>query len=214
MAKPVTIQAQERTVLGKHVKLLRQQNVLPANLFGGNEQSVAIQLDKHDFQRFLATNPSTTLVALNLGDRKRHTAIVRHVAHHPVTNDLQHVDFMRVEMNQPVHARIPIHLNGTAPAVKMYDGVLLHLLETVEIEALPGRLPEVFDLDISDMAELKATHYVRDLPVPSGVTILTDSDEPVVKIEPPRVLVEEVAPVEEAETPAAAEVSGEQEPRE
>jgi len=128
------------------------------------------------------------------------------VQHEPVTGGIQHVDFMRVEMSKPIRARVPVRVVGQAPAEKLVDGLPLQLLESVEVEALPGDLPVALDVDISDMTELNATHSVSDLRVPRGVKVLTDTDEPVIKIEPPRIAVEEVAPAaSEEETAERAE---------
>jgi large subunit ribosomal protein L25 len=112
-------------------------------------------------------------------------------------------------------ARVPIRLRGVSLAVKNFDGVLLHLLDAVEVEALPANLPDAVEVDISGLEELKATLHVRDLEIPQGVTVLTDADETIVKVEPPRVAVEEIpaavapAPAEGQEAVPGAEATKE-----
>ncbi|HLZ21821.1 MAG TPA: 50S ribosomal protein L25 [Ktedonobacterales bacterium] len=212
MPEHVKFVVERREITGKKVRQLRSQGILPGNIFGHDRASKAIQLDAAEFRRFLKLHGPTTLLALTLGSEPAETAVVRHVQHDPRTNAIQHVDFMHVEMSEPMKAAIPIRLEGVSPAIKNFDGVLLQLLETLDVEALPANLPEAVVLDISDMEDLKETRYVRDLRVPSNVTVLSDRDEPVVKIEPPRLVVEEVAPAAAAEpseatakeTPAAA----------
>src|SRR5262249_27701509 len=134
------------------------------------------------------------------------TVVVRHVEREPVTRAIQHVDFLHVELSQPIHARLPLHLIGEAPAVKLYGGVMLTLLDSIEVEAKPTDLPQALTLDIGGLEELKATLHVRDIQAPRNVKVLTDGDEPVVKIEPPRVVevVPAPAPTEEA-APVAPE---------
>jgi large subunit ribosomal protein L25 len=207
MPDQVNFTAQRRELRGKKVRFLRRQGLLPANIYGRERESVPIQINGHDFGRFLATHPAATLLRLSLGDGQSDTVVVRHVQHRPSTGAIQHVDFMHVELTEPIRVRIPIRLEGEAPAVKTADGVLLQLLETLEVEALPGDLPPGLVLSVSDMATLKDVHYVRDLQVPPGVKVLTASDEPVVKIEPPRIAVEvaEVAPAQPPEEGEAAE---------
>lgn len=209
MPDTVTFRAERRDILGKAVHRLRKQGIVPGNIFGGGDESVPVQLNEHAFSRFLATHPATTLLQLELDDGHGEMAVVRRVQHEPVTGDIQHVDFMRVRMNKPIRARIPVHTIGVAPAQKTDGGIPLILLESVEVEALPGNLPAALELDISDMEELNAAHSVRDLRVPPGVNVLTDLEEPVIKIEPPRApaaeeVVEEAAAAEEAEEAAEA----------
>ena len=206
MPEQVKFAVAPREITGKKVRQLRRRGILPGNIFGHGRESRPIQFDAHEFSKFLKGHGPTTLLSLTLDSGAAETAVVRHVQHDPRTNAIQHVDFMHIEMSEPIKVAIPIRLTGESPAVKNFDGVMLQLLETLEVESLPANLPNAVALDISDMAEMKETRYVRDLRVPPSVTVLTDADEPVVKIEPPRIVVEEVAPAAAAaaEAPAAA----------
>lgn len=206
MPEQVTFTAQRREIMKKKVSQLRRQGIIPANIYGHNRASVPVQVNAHDFERFLATHSATTVLRLTL-DGTSETAVVRHVQHNPRNGSIEHVDFLHIEMSEPIRVRVPIHLEGDAPALKTTDGMMLQTLDTVEVEALPGDLPDAIGLDVSDMKDLKAAHTVRDLKVPSRVTVLTDPDEPVAKIEPPRIQAEEPAAAAEApaaEAPAAA----------
>jgi len=108
------------------------------------------------------------------------------------------VDFRRVQLNQPVHARVPLHLTGEAPAIRLHGGVLLHLLDAVEIESLPANIPEAVMLDISPLDELNSLLTVADIQLPKNVKLVSAATEPAVTIKPPRIEVPEV------EAPAAA----------
>lgn len=210
MPEQVKLSVERREILGKRVRRLRRQGILPGNIFGHQRESVPIQLNAQEFSRFLKTHAPTTLLSLKLGRSAAQTAVVAHVQHDPVTSAIQHVDFMHVELSKPMKARIPIRLVGQSSAVKNLNGVALQLLETLEVEALPASLPEAITLDISDMTGLNDMHYARDLPVPPDVQVLTDPDEPVMKIEPPTVAVEEAPLVaaEEEEPTAEAGTEG------
>lgn len=198
MPERATLKAQKRTVLGKRVRQLRRQGILPGNVFGNKQHApVPVQIDEHDFDRMLKTHGRTTLYRLVIGpDGGEDTVFVRHIDREPVTGAIQHIDFMHVEMNEPIRAKIPIHLTGEAPAVKEFDGILLHQLDAVEIEALPAELPEALTLDISVMTQLNTPLYARDIAVPRRVKLLTGEDEAVVTITPPRIAVEVEAPEE------------------
>ncbi len=203
MPERATLKAEKRTILGKQVRQLRRQGVLPGNVFGNRQHaSVPVQVDAHEFDHMLKSHGRTTIYRLVISpDGGEDTVLVRHIEREPVTGAIQHIDFMHVEMNQPLRVRVPIHLTGVAPAIKEFDGILLHQLDSVEIEALPADLPEALELDVSGITELNSSLYVRDIPVPARVTLLTPEGEPVVTVMPPRVAVAE----EEAPEVAAAE---------
>jgi large subunit ribosomal protein L25 len=204
MPEQVPFAAERRTVMRKKVKRLRQQGLIPANIFGRHRASLPIQINGLEFNRFLRRHAPTTLIRLTLSDGVVDTALVRHVEHDPRTGDIVHVDFMHIEMNEPIRARIPVRLEGEAPAVKLSDGVLLQLADTVEVEALPGALPDVLTVDVSHLEHLNDAVHVSDLHVPPGVKVLTDEAELLAKVEPPRV-------VEAVEVPVAATEAAQEE---
>lgn len=200
----VAFTAERREITGKAVKRLRRRGIIPAHVYGPGRPSLSIQVNGHDIERFLATHTPTTVLRLDLGGADgRENVVVAHVQHQPATNAIQHVDFLQVDLNQPIKARVPVRLVGEAPAMKIGGAVMLHLLDAVEIEARPMDLPDALELDISGLEELKSARHVGDLAVPAGVSVLTDASEPVVKIEPSKLtFIEEAeAAAERAETP-------------
>ena len=209
MAEQVTLAIQRRDVLGKRVRQLRRRGIVPANIYGHGRDSRAVQVNALDLKRLLASHAGSRLVRLRL-DGTDEPALMRHIAHEPVTGEVLHIDFMHVELTEKIRARVPVRLMGEAPAVRNLDGTLLHMADAVEVECLPQNLPEALELDISRLAQLDDVLYARDLPVPEGVELLTDPEEPIVKVAAPRA-VEEVAPVAPAEAPAeeAAEATTE-----
>ncbi len=204
MAGQVSLQVASRSVLGKQVKQLRRQGIIPANIYGRHQPSQSLQLDNHTLERFLAGHNATRIVDLQVGGSSGTTlnALVRHISRSPRTGKIMHVDFLRVAMNEPITVRAPLTLKGVAPAVTVEGGVLLHMLDTIEIECLPGDLPESLELDISSLTQIDETLYVRDVLLPAGVTLMGEPDEPVVKVVAPRAVLAEAA--EEAAEAAAA----------
>ena len=202
-SKQVTLNAERRTVLGKHVRHLRRDGILPANVYGNQRDSLAVQVDAHEMERALKTHGPTTLYRLVIApDGKEETVIVRHITRQPASNIIQHIDFFHVKMTEPMRAKVPVRLVGEAPAVKLHDGVLIQSLDMAEVEALPAELPEALELDISDMDELNTSRHASALNVPGKVTLLTPEDEIVVSIQAPRIAAEE-APAAAEEAPAA-----------
>ena len=207
MPERATLKAEKRTVLGKEVRQLRRQGILPGNVFGNKQHdSAPVQVNEREFDHMLKTHGRTTLYRLVISpDGGEDTVLVRHIEREPVSGAILHVDFMHVEMNQPLRVKVPIHLTGVAPAIKEFDGILLHQLDSVEIEALPANLPEALSLDVSGITELNTPLFVRDITVPRNVTVHTPEDEAVVTVTPPRVAVEEEAAPEAASTEEAAQ---------
>jgi hypothetical protein len=105
-----------------------------------------------------------------------------------------------------MRAAVPLLTVGRSEGVDTYNGVLVHALESLSIEALPLDFPGHIEVDISVLRELDSALYVRDLPVPSNVTVLNDLDAMVVKVEPSRVAAEAAAIDAEAEAAAAEAV--------
>lgn len=202
MANEIKVRAQAREALGRHAKKLRAQGLIPANISGGGKPSTAIQLDPHELHDILkaAGAPILRITVEPGGDTD--TALLARVERDAVSAVVLHVDFRRVVLTQPVKARVPLHTEGDAPAVKLYNGVLLHILESVEVEALPRNLPEAVTIDISGLTELNSTLTAKDIKAPSNVQLHVDPDEPVITVKAPRVeTAEEVATEAGAQQP-------------
>jgi len=200
--------AQPRNILGKKVKALRRQGITPIHMFGPGIASEALQADTVELQQTLAAAGPTTILKLNLnngaarGGRLSHDVMVRGVQRDPVTGQILHVDFFRVEMSHPVAVDIPLALTGLSPAVDNHLGTLVHGMSTLHVQGLPGDLPSAIEVDVSILAEPHQAIHARDVALPPGLTLLSDGDGMVANIVPPRGA-EEVA-VAEAEAPAPA----------
>ena len=209
MPEQINIQAQKRQITGKHVRDLRAQGLIPANVSGDAQPSVAIQLPADELNRLLK-HRSTGVLRIHVGRGSNvETALLSRVTRDPITSAVLHVDFRRVLLDQPVHARVPLHLVGEAPAVKIHGGVLLHLLDSVDIESLPANIPEDVTLDISPLEELNSLLTVADIQLPASVKLLSPASEPVVTVKAPRIEVPAVeAPAAPEAIPTPAEEPG------
>ena len=201
MAEQVTVALQPRTTLGKAVRRLRRAGIIPANVYGRSRPSRAVQLDAKEAKLLLATHGGASVLRLRL-DGAEEAAVIRDVKHEPKTGKIQHIDFMHVELNVAMHARVPVRLVGEAPAVRIHGGTVLHLVDAVEVECFPADLPAALELDISQLESLDAVLHASDLSLPHGVHLLTRPDEVLVKVAAPRTE-EEAAPTPIEETPAA-----------
>jgi len=210
----IELQARPRTVLGKKVRHLRRQGMLPANLFGHNVASQALQVEERAFQRAFAQAGMNTLISLKMEGAEPKMVLIRSLQRNPLKRDLLHVDFYQVAMMEKLTAQVPLVFVGEAAGVAT-GGILLHSIDEVEIECLPGDLVRQIDVDISGLQEIGDTIYVKDLQVSAAIRILRDPDEVLVKILPPAKeevaeVVAEVAPAEVEEVPKGKEAKEEE----
>ncbi len=179
--KKISLTVEKRILSGRKVKNLRKQNILPANLFGKKVTSVALQVPKETFMKVYHEAGETGLVELNFAGEVR-PVLIQNVQIEPVNSSPLHVDFYQVDLKEKVKAHVPLDITGVAPAVEQKLGLLLELVNKVEVEALPADLPEKIMVDVSQLKELHSAIKAQDLKLASGVTLLTDEDTELVKV--------------------------------
>jgi large subunit ribosomal protein L25 len=184
--RPV-VSAEPREVVGKKVSTLRRQGILPAVVYGAGQESKSIQLDARAFDVLRRTTTRNTLVDLKIGKGKATPVLLQGIHEHPVRRNPMHVDFQVVSMTEAITVEVPVNYMGDSTAADKLGGTLLHLRESVSISALATALPSAIDLDITPLDSFDAVLHVSDLIVPEGVIILTDTEEPLARVQPPRV---------------------------
>lgn len=194
----VVISATRRTVTGKKVGVLRRAGKLPGVIYGHHVESIAILMDTREATRTLATLTGSSLVTINV-DGKEFATLVREKQRDYLKNELIHVDFMAVSLTEKIRAAVSIELTGIAPAIKDFNANIVHNVTHLEVECLPQYLPQNFVVDLSGLAKVGDAVYVRDIPAPDKVEILTHGDEIIVVATASK----EEAVVEEVEGAAA-----------
>jgi len=200
-----TLKAKKRKVFGRKVKRLRDDGILPANIYGKKVKSEAIKVSLSDFVKTFEKAGETGLVELILnGDSKKaskRTVLIHNVQIDPVTDTPIHADFLQVDLKEKVTASVPIEVVGESPAEKSGKGTVVQQIDEVEIEALPGDLPEKFIVEISSLSEVDQSIVIKDLNVDTKkIEVKEGLEQIIVKVEPVRKEEEEVvAPSEEAE---------------
>lgn len=177
----LVLNAEKRTVTGKKVGALRRQGIVPGIIYGHKNEPITISINYRELARFLTGVTMSSIITLNV-DGVNHTALIREIQRNFVRNEVIHIDFQEVSMKELIRARISIHLEGIAPAVKAVNGIVLHEREWVDVEALPADLPERIVVDISTLENIGDSIRVGDLVVGDDVTIFDDPDEVVVSI--------------------------------
>ena len=194
-----TLAAAHREITGKHVARLRRDGKLPAVVFGHGVESTNVTVDTHDFEQLRRRSGPNTLIDLSVDGKKSSPVLVHGVQINRVTQRPLHVDLFLVRMTEELTVDVPLHATGSSEAVNTHGGTLLHPIESVKVKALPDHLPQSITYDISSLDTFDDSIHVRDLEIPGDVTLLTDLDEVVAKVLPPRVEEEPVVAAEEAE---------------
>jgi len=171
----VVIKATKRDVVGKQVKALRREGKLPAVIYGRHTDPINIELDARSSGRILAGATSSSLITIEL-DGQEYPTLVREKQRDYIKNSLLHVDFMSVSMTEKLRAYVALRFKGISLAVKDYNAILVHNIEQLHVECLPGDLPEFVEVDISILKNPGDGVRVRDLTVAENVHVLDDSD--------------------------------------
>jgi large subunit ribosomal protein L25 len=177
----IKLEAKRREVLGKQVRALRRQGMIPAVIYGAGLEPLSIELEAVEASKTLGRATSATLVEVVVGD-ETHTSLVREVQRDPVQRNILHVDLLKVAMDQLIRAEVPLDVIGEAPAVKTLGGILVPGIDQVEVEALPADLPDRIVVDLSVLTKIDDSITVASITLKPGVRMLTDSDEVVARV--------------------------------
>lgn len=204
----LSLKAQERIILGKQVKKLRRDGIIPAHVFGNKVDTEHISVNETEFKKVYDQAGETGLVDLKIGSEKVRPVMVRAIQLDPVSSRLLHIDFYQVNLSEKVKVYVPIELVGEEPeSVHLGEAVVLQILNEVEVEALPADLIDKIDVDTSSLKSIDDAITVNDLSYDrSKLTILADPEEVVVKLAP--AITEEMQRLldeQEAEAQAAKE---------
>jgi large subunit ribosomal protein L25 len=204
MAAEIVVSAQSRSSRGKNeARRLRAKGMIPAVVYGGKSDAVAVTVDPKTLLRVLRSEAGrNTILSLDLGDGGKTSAILKSWQVDPVNERFIHADFYRIAMDVALKVKVPIHTVGEARGVKVDAGILEIIMREVEVECLPGDIPERIDVDVSDLG-IHGAVRVSDLKISDKVKILDEADQIVVHV----VSVKEEAAPAAAATPAEGEAA-------
>lgn len=207
MAETYTLDAESRSLTGKKVRQLRVQGLVPAVIYGARFEPVILQIPYRPLEIALREVGGTRLIDINYGGSTQ-SVITREVQRDVLRGTITHVDFLAVDASTRITAEIGIHLVGESPAVQTRTGELIHQTQTLSIEAVPADLIDAVEVDISSLKEVGDAIHLRDIQINPNITVLSDPDELIVRINALREVVEEVEEGEEE----AIEETGASEP--
>jgi large subunit ribosomal protein L25 len=200
--KRYKLKVEKRKVLGKQVKKLRREGILPCNIYGKGIKSTAVQVPQADFDAVYKEAGETGLVDVELDGKL--TPVLIHNMQKDFRGNVLHADFFQVNLKEKVKTMVPLQIIGEPKAVLDKVGLLMNILSEVEVEALPEELPENIEVNVEHLANIDEQVTVADLKVPAGVTVLTEPEQVISKIGE---LVTKEAQEEAAAEAAAAEAA-------
>ena len=179
---------------GRSDRILRKNGIIPANYYYRGEENISLSIVKIELLKSLRSGHR--IFKVNLRGATQYV-MLKEIQYHPVTDDIIHIDLMRIRRDEKMTISVPLVLEGTATGVKE-GGVMMQNLTSIEINCLPADVPEQIVVDISDL-EMHASLNVEDLEVSEELEILTSGDLTVVSCQPPKEEVEEEPEEEEVE---------------
>jgi large subunit ribosomal protein L25 len=205
----LTVDSQIRKEFGKNAnRRLRAAGRMPGVVYGRNVEAVAVSVDPKDLDRILISNTGhNTIFTLKYQDQQRNVLIREH-QRDPVGEELIHADFMAISMDRTMVFDVPVEIMGTAAGVRLDGGILDLVVREIQLECLPGSLPDHIRVDVTDL-EIGDSVRVEQLDVDSDkVKILSDPDLTVLTIAAPSVETadDEIMPEDETAEP---EIAGE-----
>jgi large subunit ribosomal protein L25 len=217
MAQQAKLTVQTRTQVGRNaIKKVRKQGLIPGVIYGAGQEPINLEVNSRQLSTVLAHAASENiLLELEIidGDNKRNSlAMIQEVQHHPLQREILHIDFHAVSATEKITAEVPIEAVGEPVGVKTNNGLLAHILRNLEVECLPGDLPERIRVDVSNL-DINDSIHVKELQLPPGVEAITDGELTVVAVSAARVEEEEAAEAAGA-VPVAPEVITAKKPEE
>jgi len=182
MAHYEKLEILDREQIGSQMaKTLRKEGKIPANFYYAGEENVNLAVGKKAFRK--AVHSGSHIFEVELGGKTQYV-MIKEVQYHPVTDEIIHIDLMRVRRDEKMTISVPIVLEGTAMGVKE-GGIMTQNLSTLEISCLPSEVPDQITVDVSDF-ELNHVMNVSEIEIPENIEIITAADMDVLAIVSPK----------------------------
>jgi large subunit ribosomal protein L25 len=179
----IVVSAKTRADRGKNAaKRLRREGLVPGVVYGGKGENVAVAVDPKALQRVLRSEAGrNSILKLDIANAGSTNAILKSWQVDPIREKFLHADFFRIAMDVAIRVTVPIHVTGEARGVKVDAGILELVMREIEVECLPGDIPERIDVDVTDLG-INGALRISDVAAPAKVKILEDADQVVVHV--------------------------------
>ena len=194
----------------RHAKRVRRQDFIPGVIYGVEEKTTKVQVDRRTFERIERQHRGeSVLLHLNVmeGDQKKedYSTLIKEIQANPVSDQIIHVDFQRISLTEKIEVKVPLVTKGEPVGVKQGGGSLDHLLWELDVICLPTQIPQKIVTDVSHL-QINDSVLVKDLLLPEGVTTEHDPEAIVFTVAPPSKEEPEAAPAEGEEVITEPEV--------
>jgi len=202
----LTLSAKIRKIQGKKVKTLRQKGVLPVVLYGPKIKNESLEVNLKDFEKVLMEAGESTLISLEIEGKKpaspaggdKNLVLIHEIKYDPMTGKPTHADFYQPILTEEIQVKIPLIIEGDAPAVKNLGGTLVKNISEIEVRALPQHLPKEIKINVGGLETFEDKVLIKDLQLTEGVKILRDPEEVIAHVAQPEKVEEELQkPIEE-----------------
>lgn len=168
------------------MKQEREKGMIPAVLYGQKKENKSLWLDELAFGKVFEKAGENTVVVLDLEGGAKDNVLICDYQIDPLSGKFRHVDFLRINMKEDVETNVPLVFVGEAPAVKEKGGILIKVLDEVEVKCLPGNIPQEFEVDLTKLVNFEDVIAISDLTIPEGVEILDDPETVIASVSEPR----------------------------
>jgi len=179
------LKATKRETTGSAVEKLRIDGNIPAVVYGKGKENLNLTVNKTEFNKVFGKTGENTLIDLEI-DGGIKNVLAKEVQFHPVTDEPIHIDFYEVKMDEEIETEVPLKFVGESPAVKDLEGTLITNKTAVEVKCLPANIPHEIEIDISALATFEDSIHAKDIKLPAKVELLTDPEETIALVNPPR----------------------------
>lgn len=171
--------AQKREAVRKRLRALRRQGVIPAELYGRGRNNAHLGIPQKDFLKVFREAGENTVVQLRAemdSGTEQVNVLIHDVQTDSITDEVLHIDFYEVRMDEKITVTVPLRFTGEAPGVKEHGGVLVRAAHELEVEALPADLPHEITVDLQSLLDIGASIHVKDLEIEKRVRALVDPE--------------------------------------
>ncbi len=196
MQQTVNLTAEVREKLGRKARQVRNDNKIPAVLYGRGFENLNLSFGRQEFEKIYKEAGSSTIVTLKIDGQEPVKTLILEPQYDPITDQILHVDLYKVNMKEEIHTEIPLTFVGESPAVRDLEGNLITSKDAIEVKCLPDKLVSEIEVDISVLKTFEDSIKVSDLTIPEGIEVITDADETIAMVSEPR----SEAELEEMET--------------